>query len=61
MSDESKNSQSMISQFPARELAQMILHIDRFDTDVITEEKLNAAKAEERVEKVTEQIITENL
>jgi Asp-tRNA(Asn)/Glu-tRNA(Gln) amidotransferase B subunit len=51
----------MISQFPARELAQMILHIDRFDTDVITEEKLNAAKAEERVEKVTEQIITENL
>jgi hypothetical protein len=54
-------SDSMISVFPAEELKRMIMHVDRFDTDVVTDEKLNAAKAEEKVEEITEQIITENL
>jgi hypothetical protein len=54
-------SESLMSVFPAEELKRMIMHVDRFDTDVVTDEKLNAAKAEEKVEEITEQIITENL
>lgn len=54
-------SDSMLSVFPAEELKRMIMHVDRFDTDVVTEEKLNAIKAEEKAEEVTEQIISENL
>lgn len=52
---------SMLSVFPAEELKRMILHVDRFDTDVVTDEKLNAIKAEEKVEEITEQILSENL
>lgn len=54
-------SDSMLSVFPAEELKRMIMHVDRFDTDVVTDEKLNAAKAEEKVEEITEQILSENL
>lgn len=54
-------SDSMMSVFPAEELKRMILNVDRFDTDVVTDEKLKAAKAEEKVEEVTEQILSENL
>lgn len=54
-------SDSMMSLFPAEELKRMIMHVDRFDTDVVTEEKLKAIKAEEKAEEVTEQIISENL
>lgn len=54
-------SDSMLSLFPAEELKRMIMHVDRFDTDVVTDEKLKAAKAEEKAEEVTEQIISENL
>ncbi len=54
-------SDSMMTLFPAEELKRMIMHVDRFDTDVVTEEKLKAIKAEEKAEEVTEQIISENL
>ena len=54
-------SDSMMSLFPAEELKRMIMHVDRFDTDVVTDEKLKAAQAEEKAEEVTEQIISENL
>ena len=54
-------SDSMLSLFPAEELKRMIMHVDRFDTDVVTDERLKVVKAEEKVEEVTEQIISENL
>ena len=54
-------SDSMLSVFPAEELKRMIMHVDRFDTDVVTDEKLNAIKAVEKVEEISEQIISENL
>ena len=47
-------SDSLMSVFPAEELKRMIMHVDRFDTDVVTDEKLKAIKAEEKVEEVTE-------
>lgn len=51
----------MLSVFPAEELKRRIMLVDRFDTDVVTDEKLNAIKAEEKVEEITEQILSENL
>ena len=51
---------SMMSMFPAEELKRMILHIDRFDKDVITEERINAEKALDSLEEVSNKIIEEN-
>ena len=50
----------MMSMFPAEELKRMILHIDRFDKDVITEERINAEKALDSLEEVSNKIIEEN-
>ena len=52
---------SMISMFPAEELKRMILHLDRFDTEVVTEERLNAEKALDNLEEVSNKIIEENI
>ncbi len=52
---------SMIAAFPAEELKRAMLHLDRFDTEVVTDERMNAAKAEENLDKVSEQIIEDNL
>jgi hypothetical protein len=51
----------MISMFPAEELKRMILHLDRFDTEVVTEERLNAEKALDNLEVVSNKIIEENI
>lgn len=59
---EQKSEQpSMISMFPAEELKRMILHLDRFDTEVVTEERINAEKALDNLEKVSNKIIEENI
>ena len=59
---EQKSEQlSMISMFPAEELKRMILHLDRFDTEVVTEERLNAEKALDNLEEVSNKIIEENI
>ncbi len=52
---------TMIAAFPAEELKRAMLHLDRFDTDVVTDERLNAISAEENLDKVSEKIIEENL
>ena len=52
---------SMMSMFPAEELKRMILHIDRFDKDVITEERMNAERALDSLEEVSNRIIEENI
>ena len=36
----------MISMFPAEELKRAMLHLDRFDNEVVTDEKIHAAEAE---------------
>lgn len=47
--------------FPAAELARMILHLDRFDTDVVTDERINQEKGLDKMEELTEKIVEENL
>lgn len=48
---------SMMSMFPAEELKRMMLHLDRFDTEVVTDERINAEKALDNLEEVSEKII----
>ena len=52
---------TMIAAFPAEELKRAMLHLDRFDTEVVTDERLNAVSAEENLDKISEKIIEENL
>lgn len=51
----------MLSVFPAEELKRMMLHLDRFDTEVVTDEKLKTENAATELEKVSEEIIQDNL
>lgn len=57
----SSNFPAMMSMFPAEELKRMMLHLDRFDDQVITEEKIRNAEAADKLEEISEQIIEENL
>ena len=52
---------TMIAAFPAEELKRAMLHLDRFDTDIVTDERLNAISAEENLDNISEKIIEENL
>lgn len=51
----------MIANFPVEELKKAMLHIDRFDEDVVTEEKTKSAEVEEKMEEVSQEIIEDNL
>lgn len=55
--DNNEDRPSMMSMFPAEELKRMMLHLDRFDTDVVTDERINAEKALDNLEEVSEKII----
>ena len=44
----SSNFPTMMSMFPAEELKRMMLHLDRFDDQVITEEKIRNAEAADK-------------
>lgn len=63
MEDEKPKLQlgEMISMFPAEELKRAMLHLDRFDTEVVTDEKIHAAEAERQLEEKSEEIIADNL
>lgn len=64
MADENKEKPvlgEMIANFPVEELKKAMLHIDRFDEDVITEEKTKSAEVEEKLEEVSQEIIEDNL
>lgn len=63
MEDEKPKLQlgEMISMFPAEELKRAMLHLDRFDTEVVTDEKIHAAEAEKQLEEKSEEIIANNL
>lgn len=47
----------MMSMFPAEELKRMMLHLDHFDTEVVTDERINAEKALDNLDEVSEKII----
>jgi hypothetical protein len=51
----------MIANFPVNELRKAMLHVDRFDEDVVTEEKTKAAEVEEKLEETSQKIIEDNL
>lgn len=55
--DNREDRPSMMSMFPAEELKRMMLHLDRFDTEVVTDERINAEKALDNLEEVSEKII----
>jgi hypothetical protein len=55
--DNKEERPSMMSMFPAEELKRMMLHLDRFDTEVVTDERINAEKALDNLEEVSEKII----
>lgn len=55
--DNKEDRPSMMSMFPAEELKRMMLHLDRFDTEVVTDERVNAEKALDNLEEVSEKII----
>ena len=64
MSDENKEKPvigEMIANFPVEGLKKAMLHIDRFDEDVVTEEKTKSAEVEEKLEEVSQEIIEDNL
>ena len=51
----------MMELFPAEQLKRMILHIDRYDTEVVDDEDLKIEKLNNEVEKVSDEIIEQNL
>lgn len=51
----------MIANFPVEELKKAILHIDRFDEVVVTEEKTKSSEVEEKLQAVSQKIIEDNL
>jgi len=55
--DNTEDRPSMMSMFPAEELKRMMLHLDRFDTEVVTNERINAEKALDNLDEVSEKII----
>ena len=64
MADENKEKPvlgEMIANFPVNELRKAMLHLDRFDEDVVTEEKTKAAEVEEKLEETSQKIIEDNL
>ena len=51
----------MISNFPAEALKKAMLHLDRFDDAVVTDERIQAVEAEKQLEDVSNRIIEDNL
>ena len=61
MSNENEKPKSMMEVFPAAELARMMLHLDRFDTDVVTEERVAAEKSLDKLEEFSEKVIQDDM
>ena len=51
----------MMELFPVNEFKRMVMYLDRFDTDVVTDERMNQEKSLDKIEKLSEKIIEENL
>ena len=66
MEDEEKKKEKpvlgeMIANFPVEELKKAMLHVDRFDDEVVTDEKVKAVEAEQKLEDVSNKILEDNL
>lgn len=53
--------QSFFDTFPVEQFRRMVMHIDRFDTDVIEEERLKNLSAMDKLDELSEKIIEDNL
>ena len=54
-------TQSFFDTFPVEQFRRMVMHIDRFDTDVIEEERLKNLSAMNKLNELSEKIIEDNL
>lgn len=62
MDEENKERpKTMMEMFPAAELARAMLHLDRFDTDVVTEERAAAEKSLDKLEEFSEKVIQDDM
>lgn len=53
--------ETFFNTFPVEQLRRMVMHIDRFDTDVIEEETIKNVSAINKMDALTEKMIEENL
>lgn len=53
--------ETFFNTFPVEQLRRMVMHIDRFDTDVIEEETIKSVSAIDKMDALTEKLIEENL
>lgn len=64
MADENKENPilgEMIANFPVEDLKKAMLYIDRFDGDIVTEQKTKSTEIEEKLNEVSQEIIEDNL
>lgn len=59
--DNKEKPKTMMEMFPAAELARAMLHIDRFDTHVVTEERVAAEKSLDKLEEFSEKVIQDDM
>lgn len=52
---------SFINTFPVEQFRRMVMHIDRFDTDVVEDETVKNAYALDKMDEISEKIIEDNL
>ena len=58
---ENENRQSLFSAFPVEQFKRMVLNLDRFDTELITDEKIALCNAEDKINELSDKIIEDNL
>ena len=47
--------------FPVEQFRRMVMHIDRFDTEVVEDETVKNAYALDKMDEISEKIIEDNL
>ena len=52
---------SFMNTFPVEQFRRMVMHIDRFDTDVVEDETVKNAYALDKMDEISEKIIEDNL
>jgi len=53
--------ETFFNTFPIEQFRRMVMHIDRFDPDVIEEETIKSVSAIDKMDALTEKLIEENL
>lgn len=47
--------------FPVEQFRRMVMHIDRFDTDVVEDQTVKNVNALDKMDEISEKIIEDNL